>query len=162
MGTSDEFYNTMSRSKGMISDRKIAELIANDSTINEISTISHPSDSNLDLIVVTSSKKTCGDLIRNGIVLSDKKVAKVKALFVDPKAEHKMPSMDHRRGMMDRFPFPPQRVNQDEWEEEQFSRLNPEDKVRPNFDEESLFGMGNSQYNEFSRNDPIFHQDSFR
>lgn len=158
---SDEFYNTMIRSKGMISDRNVVELITKDITIDEIGTISCPSNSNFDLIVTTSSKKTCADLIRNGITLSDKRVAKIKAVFIEHKREEKVPSMKHRREMpfgMSDFPFP-QRVNDDEWEEEQFNKLQGDDRVRHNFDEEPIFGMGN---NEFSRGEPIFHQNSFR
>lgn len=163
MGMSDEFYNTMIRSKGMISDRNIVDLITKDITIDEISSVSEPSNTIFDLMVTTSSKKTCADLIRNGITLSDNRIAKVKALFVDHLKQNQKHSTEHRRGMpfgMPGFPFP-QRMNHDEWEEEQFSKLQGDDRVRPNFNEEPIFGMGNSEYNEFSRGEPIFHQDSF-
>ena len=147
MSNSEVLYDTMVRSKGIINNRKITELIIKDLTIIEISTISCGLDISFDLIVTTNSKESSLNLIRNGIILSDGKIAKIKSLFVETKKESN--------------PFIRQRLDRDDWQEEQFNNLRPDEKVNHNFDKEPIFGMGNSNFNECNRTDPIFRQDSF-
>jgi hypothetical protein len=151
---SEDFLDTMIRSKGMINDYKVTELIDKDKSILEISTISSSLDNNFDLVVVTDSKSTCLDLIKNGIRLSNRKIAKIKAIFNDTNRESNPFLEQQSREIPGKIPQFGQRLDRDTWQEEQYNNLRPEER-------EPSFGMGNSNFNDFNRNDPIFRQGSF-
>lgn len=162
---SDFFHDTMIRSKGILNDIKIVDLMKNDFSIEKISTISSLSNINFDLIVETNSKITSLNLIKNGILLSDGRIAKIKVIYNEIKEISKdLPRSRMADGNIPfnipRFPFE-QRIKEDQWEEEQFNNMKPDDQVRPDFDKEPIFGLGNSEYRDFINNDPIFKQESF-